>query len=69
MEILLELFENERGFLTVRISGNGTFNLTYPGTTAHQIASYFTTIYNSWNFLNSHYFRVFFHSERKTCKS
>lgn len=36
----LELFENERGFLTVRISGNGTFTLTYPGTTAHQIASY-----------------------------
>ena len=36
----LKLFENERGFLTVRISGNGTFTLTYPGTTAHQIASY-----------------------------
>ena len=36
----LELFENERGFVSVSVTGNGTFSLTYPGTIAHQVASY-----------------------------
>lgn len=37
---IVKLYENDRGFLTATLSEDGTYTLTYPGTTTYQVVSY-----------------------------